>query len=680
MPRTATDRDTRRANSEELSRLQLYTLALTRLMVCIGLTAACVARAAHAAQSTDLTSLSLEQLLEISVVGASKYEQRQTEVAAAVSIITRQEIKAFGWRTLDEALTSLPGMDMTYDRQYTYLGTRGFGLPGDYNTRLLVTINGNRVNDPAFDAGPGGRQFPLDVDLIERIEFIPGPGGAVYGQNAMFGVVNVVTRNGGGIGGGELAASYQGPQSLREGRATWGWRLDNGVDAALSVSGMYSRGEDRFFDFGKSGISGVAAGLDGERDSQLFAHLARGPWSFDFVHGDRRKDDPTGAFLSDPLVAGQYQADRYELAHLQYQDALADGTMNVLGRVFLGTENYTSILHYRTPFSYPATSQWRGAELRLLTSARAAHKAMVGLEVQANVHQDQAAIDLANPAASIFIPTSGYRVGVYAQDEWQISQALMATLGLRADRNDITGAHTSPRAGLIWQASPATTLKALYGRAHRAPNVGEQDYYDGVSQVANPGLGGETIDTFEVVADHRVNRNLSLRSSLYFWKMRNLITLGIDSVSGLSQYQSGEPVKARGLELSADRVWESGARMRGSVSVQDAAYSSGQALLNSPSLLGKLNLSVPLPWAGVLAGYEWRYDGARLSGDGSELGGYAQSNLNLSSAALAQGLKLSLGIHNLFGKRYAHPGADINWQNSFEQDGRSVRLRLDYRI
>jgi outer membrane receptor protein involved in Fe transport len=113
--------------------------------------------------------------------------------------------------------------------------------------------------------------------------------------------------------------------------------------------------------------------------------------------------------------------------------------------------------------------------------------------------------------------------------------------------------------------------------------------------------------------------------------------------------------------------------------VQDAAYSSGQALLNSPKLLGKLNLSVPLPWAGVLAGYEWRYDSGRLTVDGSKLGGYAVSNLHLSTDVLAKGLELSLGLQNLLDKRYAHPGADVNWQNALEQDGRSVRLSATYR-
>ncbi|MDH4061750.1 MAG: TonB-dependent receptor plug domain-containing protein, partial [Aquincola sp.] len=200
--------------------------------------------AVAAQAATDLTALSLEQLLEVTVVGASKYEQKQSEVAAAVSVITRGEIQAFGWRTLADALASLPGIHTTYDRQYIYLGTRGFGLPGDLTARVLITINGNRVNDPVYDGGPVGHDFPLDMALVERIEFIPGPGGAVYGQNAMFGVVNVITRNGYDLDGVELAAAAQHPQRLREGRASWGKRMDNGVDVVFSASGLHSRGED----------------------------------------------------------------------------------------------------------------------------------------------------------------------------------------------------------------------------------------------------------------------------------------------------------------------------------------------------------------------------------------------------------------------------------------------------
>lgn len=432
------------------------------LALCAALTAVYPAHAAH----PDLTSLSLESLMQLTVVGASKYEQKQQEVAAAVNVITRSEIQAHGWRTLDAALASLPGVHTTYDRQYTYLGMRGFGLPGDYNTRTLIAINGNRVNDAVYDGGPMGRQVPIDMDLVERIEFIPGPGGAVYGQNAMFGVVNIVTRDGAGVDGTEIAAAVQSPQRLREGRLSWGRRLDNGVEVLLSARALRARGEDRYFDYGAAGVSGVAAGLDGERDSEIFARVTHGAWSFDLVHGDRRKDDPTGTYLSDPLVPGQYQSDRYLLAQVQYQERLRDDTLHVLGRLFTGREDYNSHLSYGSPYAFPATGQWNGGEIRLLWTALADHKLMVGLELQRNAVIRQEIRDLDNPSNDIVIAGSGSRSGVYLQDEWRFAAGWLATLGVRVDHNTSTGSNTSPRAALIWQAGPGTTLKALYGRAH----------------------------------------------------------------------------------------------------------------------------------------------------------------------------------------------------------------------
>lgn len=650
---------------------------VVRSVVAVGL-AAC--GGAHAAHPDDLTSLSLEQLLDVKVVGAAKYEQRQSEVAAAVSVITRREIRSYGWRTLDEALASLPGVHTTYDRQYIYFGARGFGQPGDFNTRVLVTINGNRFNDPTFDSGPLGRQFPFDMDLIERIEFIPGPGGAVYGQNAMFGVINVVTREGADLNGGELAATYQRPQATREGRASWGRKFDNGLDVLVSASGLRSRGEDRFMDFGAAGVSGVAAGLDGERTQQFFGRIAKGAWSFEHVYGDRRKNDPTGAYFSDPLVAGQFQGDAYALTQLQYQDHVIDDTLHVSARLFAGQQRFTSLLSFGTKFSFPARTDWRGFELRLLSTAVSGHKLLFGVEGQDNTRVELAVSDVANPANDSLIRSPGYRVGLFAQDEWRINDVLAATVGLRIDRNDVTGSKSSPRVALIWQATPDTSVKALYGRAHRAPNAYERDYTDGFVQVGNPALQGESIDTLELVAAYRVGQDLAVCGSVYQWTMHNLVTLGIDPASGLTQYQSGEKVKARGLELSADKAWASGARLRGSLSVQDVAYAGGARLLNSPELLGKLNLSAPLPWAGLHAGYELRYESQRLSLDGTDLGGFALSNLQLSTSALAKGLEMSLGIYNLFDKRYAQPGADSNWQNAFEQNGRSVGMRLSHRF
>jgi outer membrane receptor for ferrienterochelin and colicin len=645
--------------------------------------AALLACPAVCAQDSKLTTLSLEQLLNVTITGASKYEQKQSQAAAAVSVITRDEIKTFGWRTLGEALASLPGVHTTYDRQYAYLGTRGFGLPGDLNTRVLVMINGNRINDPVYDAGVGGREFPLDLDLIERIEFIPGPGGAVYGQNAMFGVVNVVTRGGVDVNGAEVAVAFQSPQAQSEGRLTWGKVLDNGVDVMMSASGLHARGANRFYEFGSTGVSGVASGLDGEKLGQFFARVSGAAWSFELIHGDRRKDDPTASYFSDPLVPSQHLRDTFWMAQAQYQGLFADEKVQLSGRVFAGTYRFRSEQNYGTLFSAVSDGNWLGTEWRVVTNPMTDLKLMAGIDAQENAKISLAQLDLVNPANNVAVQKSGYRVGIFGQGEWTISKTLVATLGLRLDRADATGVRSSPRAALIWQAMPATTLKALAGRAYRAPNAFERDFADGVAQVANPELGGETIDTFELVADQRVNADLHLRASVYQWDMQNLISLGLDPASGLTQFQAGRPVTARGVELVADQTWGNGARLRGSLSVQNVSADGGTAagrLINSPKLLGKLNFSSPLPYFGLRLGYELQYDSQRLSLDGTELGDYAVSNLHLTTSALANGLELSLGIYNLFDKRYAHPGSEINWQNALEQDGRSVRLKLSYRF
>ncbi len=633
----------------------------------------------RAQAAVDLTSLSLDQLLEIKIVGAAKYEQEPTQVAAAASVITRQEIKAMGWRTLAQALSSLPGVYTTYDRQYAYLGTRGLGLPGDLTARVLVNINGNRTNDPVYDGGPAGREFPLDMDLVERIEFIPGPGGAVFGQNAMFGVVNVVTRTGANLDGTEVALAYQYPQAGREGRASWGKRLDNGLDMLLSVAGLQATGEDRFFEYGNSGVSGLAAGLDGEQGHSLFARLARGAWTFELVQGERRKADPTASFFNDPLVPGQHFTDNTSLTQLQYQDAFADNTLQLSARLFAGRYRYEGVFSYGgNPVSYPSAGDWHGVEGSLLSTAVAGHKLLAGVEAQNNTRIDQLMLDTALPETNLRLQNTGYRIGLYAQDEWQIGNTLSATLGLRVDHNNITEPQLSPRVALIWQADPATTLKALYGRAHRAPNAYERDYSDTYAQVANPALQGESISTLELVADHRVGRELLLHGSVYRWSLTNLIVLGIEPGSGLTQYQSGDPITASGLELSADKRWDSGARLRANLSLQNTGYSGGAALLNSPKTMAKLNYSTPLSVADLRLGCELHYSSQRRTRDGTELGGYTLFNLHLNRQTPIHGLELSLTLNNLLDKHYAHPGAETNWQNALEQDGRSVRLALQY--
>ncbi len=144
------------------------------------------------AEEPDFTTLSFEELVGIkipTVYGASKHEQKITEAPATVSIITRDDFQLFGHRALADALRSVRGFYVTGDRAYTYLGLRGVNRPGDYGGGMLLMIDGQRLNDPVGDQAFNGGEFPLDVDLIERVEVIRGPGSSLYGNNAFFGVI-----------------------------------------------------------------------------------------------------------------------------------------------------------------------------------------------------------------------------------------------------------------------------------------------------------------------------------------------------------------------------------------------------------------------------------------------------------------------------------------------------------
>ncbi|MCW5599829.1 MAG: TonB-dependent receptor, partial [Nitrosomonas sp.] len=610
------------------------------------------------AQATKhLEELSLEELMQIRVVGVSKYEQSQQQVAAAVSVITRNDIKTYGWRTLGEALASLPGVHTTYDRQYTYFGTRGFGLPGDFNTRVLISINGNRINDATYDQGPIGREFPLDLDLIERIEFIPGPGSAVYGQNAMLGVVNIVTRKGNDVNGIELSGSYNTLQSTFQDRVTMGKTFDNGLDALVSFTGIQSKGQDLFFDFGDTGISGTARGQDGEDVKQFYAQLRRGPLSFDFIYGNRRKEVPTAAYLSDPLVPGQFERDLHLRTQIQYNDYFLNDTLNVLGRVFLGQFRYHSPATYegaKTLATGP--SDWHGAEIRFVSTAVARHKLMLGVEYQNNTRIQQTTQVFVAPQDNVDIESAVLRTGVYLQDEWQITETLAATAGLRYDYNGWIGSRLSPRGALIWQATPKATLKALYGRAHRAPNSYERDFADGISQIANPHLNSETIDTVELIADYRITESMNLRTALYRWNMRNLIVFRDNPEQEKLPFfqQSDIDVIARGVEFSADKTWSWSGRLRASFALQDDKFAQSR-LVNSPQYISKLNFTTPLPFAGFRLGYELQYNSKRKTLDDTHVGGYVLSNLNLITDVRAiKGLQASLALYNLFDEHYLH--------------------------
>ncbi|BAN34938.1 hypothetical protein SCD_n01102 [Sulfuricella denitrificans skB26] len=636
-------------------------------------------------KAQDLTALSIEQLMNLEVYTASKFLQKTSEAPATVSIISADDIKRYGYRTLTDALKSLRGVYIAYDRNYSYIGTRGFGRPGDYNTRVLLLVDGYRLNDNIYDQAPIGTDFPLDMAMIERIEFVPGPGSAIYGANAFFGVINVITKQGKSIEGTEAALELASLNTTKA-RASLGRTLDNGSDLLLSVSAYDSKGKDRYFPEFDTPASnnGIAQGLDYARYQQFFAKWKMGAVTLTASADDRKKGIPTasyGQIFNDPR---SYTDDQHAFLNLTYADTLS-AKLDGYGSVYYGETRYKGDYAYSQPTPTNkdgSTGKWWGAEARLVSTAWSGQKIMAGVETRQDLERRLFNFDDLPYASNLDTNPKKRTYALYLQDEITLNEQLILNAGIRYDHDSESGTSTNPRLAMIYKAQPETTLKLLYGTAFRAPNAYER-YYD-VGLILNPDLKSESIKTTELAIEHFFREDLRGTASLFSYKINNLI--GLTTLpSGISFQNSN--MEAKGLELEAERVWTDDSRLKGSISWQLAKNSdSGEWLSNSPRRLAKLNYTTPVYGDAARLGLEMQFASARLNTLGNLVGGYGITNLTLGSHKLAKNLEVYASIYDLFDRRRTDPASDEHYDSngtyleSIQQDGRSFRINMTYKF
>ena len=232
----------------------------------------------------SIADLTLEQLMDVTVdrvYGASRHMQKVTQAPSAVSIVSGDEVTRYGWRTLGDLLRSVRGLYVANDFNYSYVGVRGFLRPGDYDTRLLVLVDGHRMNDNIYDAAYVGPEAAFDPATVDRVEVIRGPSSSIYGSSAFFGVINVVTKRGAQLEGGRVAADV-GSFGTREGSLAYGKKF-GAVDWVASASYLDRRGRGAIyfpeFDPRRSALpeaanDGIAQNADGERVQRIATSLA----------------------------------------------------------------------------------------------------------------------------------------------------------------------------------------------------------------------------------------------------------------------------------------------------------------------------------------------------------------------------------------------------------------------
>lgn len=632
----------------------------------------------------DLIELSIEQLLNIEVYSASKFVQKTTEAPASVTIITAVDIKNYGYRTLADILGSVRGLFVTYDRNYHYVGVRGFNRPGDYNSRILLLVDGYRVNEPIFDTALIGTEFFLDIDLIDRVEVVRGPGSSIYGSNALFGVVNVITKRGKDFNGAEIsgeAASY----STGKGRLAYGKQYENGADLLLSATYSDSKGQNLFipeFDAPATN-NGVAQNMDGDTAKRIFAKLASGSYSVTAAYSERIKKIPTAPYGGVFNDARTQSTDSQAVLDLDYYGQLGGG-QNLSASLYYGGYFYHGLYPYDAPpvtvNKDDAMGEWWGAEAKV-DGHYGKHRLVTGVEYQDNFRQDQLNYDVNPTVVYLDDKRNSERRALYVQDEFTLRKWLLVSAGARYDDYSTVGGTLNPRFGLIYSPRESTSLKLLYGTAFRAPNDYELYYADGATAKANPNLKPEQIATYEIVAEHEKRQNFHLTASIYRNNIHNLINQVIDPTDGLLVFGNIGKVMSQGVEFEAERAWSDDRRFRASYAWQTTRdHATNAELENSPHHLAKLNYSAAVAGEALRAGAELQFTGSRKTLAGGSTGGYAIANLTLSSRKLAHGLELSASLYNLFDKRYADPGRPEHVQDTIPQDGRNFRFKLGYRF
>ncbi len=631
----------------------------------------------YAESAADLTLLPLEQLMDVKVYAASKYEQSQQDAPASVTVVTAADIHSYGWRNLGDLLRAQRGMYLSYDRIYGYLGIRGVLISGDLNSRVLVTVDGHRISDVVYEQAFILNDFILDAGLIERVELVRGAGSSLHGGTPLFGVINIVTRNAAGLPGHQLKMAV-GSDNAGELHYSLGQQFAHGGQLVLSLSGMRTDGPALHFNE-PGRFTGKTSETDFERVGRFFAKYQYQDWKLLLAHSRRNKGIATGATGAVFDHSDNHYVDTQSALNLSHVWRL-DTQHHLEGRVYAGRYDFYGQLLYPDNRALVvnkdlAQAVWHGSEWKL-TADYAAHHWVAGIEYQRNRRQDQQNYDV---GGEMFLdaPRSSRRYAAYLQHQWQYADKTAFTWGLRYDKDYLSRDEFSPRLAWIYRPQADKTLKLLASHAFRSPNVAEAFYSFGERFAPNLSLKSETIDTLEAVYEHsltaRTHYTINLYSS-YLNQRINQLTLA----DGRVQYQNYGHARIMGGEFELTHEFSALRRLRTSLSLQQGEDESGAELTDSPGYIFTLNYRQPIMAEQLQLGTEVQHIARRETFSGQHTAPYTLVNANVYGALPGTAVRWSIGVYNLMAEHYATPDTPdpASSRDRIEQDGRQWRVTL----
>ncbi len=473
----------------------------------------------------DLTSTSLEDLMNVEVTSVSKKEQKLSEVAAAIYVITPEDIRRSGARNIPDLLRMVPGLDVAQIDASTWaISARGFNL--QFSNKLLVLIDGRAVYTPLF-GGVNWDTQDVPLEDIERIEVIRGPGGTIWGANAVNGVINVITRRAAdtqGVlltgGGGTVTQSF--------GTVQYGGKIKQ--DTSYRVFGSY-QSTDHYLD---------AAGLD-----------ANDGWHL--AHGGFREDSKLGA--KDTLTT---QGDIYTgeagatIVHSEFTppdnvnvirlESLSGG--NILGRwnhVFSERSDTTLQVY----FDNYTTNGPESDETRNTVDIDFQHHIALGKRqdliwgggYRYSWDHTRGTVDQA------FVPASfgGDLYNLFVQDEITLKpNRVKLYVGTKVENNYFTSIDVEPSIRAAWTPNNRRTVWGAISRSSRAPTRRDTGLFatlaalpgpEAVLLLGNPNFNSEHVIAYEAGYRTQATQRLSFAVTGFINQYSEL-----ESIEGMAPY------------------------------------------------------------------------------------------------------------------------------------------------
>jgi iron complex outermembrane recepter protein len=484
-------------------------------------------------QLPDLTSLQIEDLMNVNVTSASKKEQKLSNVAAAIFVISEEDIRRSGATNIPDLLRMVPGLEVAQINPSTWaISARGFN--GEYSNKLLVLIDGRAVYSPLFSGVYWDAQ-DVALDSIARIEVIRGPGAAVWGTNAVNGVINIITRSAGDTRGG-LVQADAGTLEHPDGLVRFGGKIGNrgayrafadGLEMDHFIAPDGQSGKDDWYRF----HGGIRIDEDlSAKDSLTFEGEA--------IRGNAGEMATTIVSISPPVNAT-----------LDLRDHFSGWSVLARWQRAVSSRSETSLQVYFDRGSRNDTTY--GLGLNTLDTDFQDHvhwgrwqDLVWGLGYRLN--SDDVAATLRILAAPSDLTTQIF--SSFVQDEIAIRpDRFYVTVGTKLEHNYFNGFNLQPTARITWAPDARGMFWAAISGAQRTPSRGETAIRDNEEALPGP----DNLPILISLFGNPNQKNERLIATEAGFRMALSDRLSFDSTAFFNRYhdlRSGEPGSTR-LEM-----------------------------------------------------------------------------------------------------------------------------------